>query len=137
MRRPATVLAFLLVLTSSLTGQSVTLLDSPEFKTAEAFIASEHDRFVRELITLTEIPAPPFKEAKRAQAYLQMLRETGLSDVEMDAEGNVMGLRKGDGAGLLAVVAHLDTVFPEGTDVKVKRDGNRLMAPRHEPALHS
>jgi acetylornithine deacetylase/succinyl-diaminopimelate desuccinylase-like protein len=48
----------------------------------------------------------------------------------MDQEGNVMGVRKGTGqAPMLAVVAHLDTVFPEGTDVKVKRDGTRLLAP--------
>jgi tripeptide aminopeptidase len=48
----------------------------------------------------------------------------------MDPEGNVMGVRKGSGSGpMLAVTAHLDTVFPEGTDVKVKRDGSRLAAP--------
>jgi acetylornithine deacetylase/succinyl-diaminopimelate desuccinylase-like protein len=41
-----------------------------------------------------------------------------------------MGIRRGTAAGpLLAVVAHLDTVFPEGTNVKVRRDGTRLMAP--------
>jgi acetylornithine deacetylase/succinyl-diaminopimelate desuccinylase-like protein len=48
----------------------------------------------------------------------------------MDKEGNVMGVRKGSGAApMLAVLAHLDTVFPEGTDVKVRRQGTRLMAP--------
>ena len=58
-----------------------------------------------------------------------MLREAGLSEIEVDEEGNVLGVRKGRGRGLLAVVAHLDTVFPEGTDVKVKRDGTKLLAP--------
>jgi acetylornithine deacetylase/succinyl-diaminopimelate desuccinylase-like protein len=107
------------------------ILDSPQFKTATAFIEKDQQRFVRELIQLTEIPAPPFKEQRRAKAYLEMLRESGLSDVEMDAEGNVMGVRRGSGAGtgMVAVVAHLDTVFPEGTDVKVKREGTRLLAP--------
>lgn len=106
------------------------LLDSPQFKQASMFIQSDHDRFVRELIMLTEIPAPPFKEEKRAKVYLQMLRDSKLSDVEMDEEGNVMGVRKGAGSGpMIAVLAHLDTVFPEGTAVKVKRDGTRLMAP--------
>jgi tripeptide aminopeptidase len=100
------------------------------FKQATAFIASDYDRFVNELITLTEIPAPPFKEAARARAYAQMLRDVGLGDVEIDAEGNAMGIRKGTGDGsIVAVVAHLDTVFPEGTDVKVKRQGTRLAAP--------
>ncbi len=103
---------------------------SAEFKRATAFIESDYDRFVRELIALTEIPAPPFKEAARAKAYLAMLKEAGLADVEMDAEGNVMGVRKGTTPGpMLAVLAHLDTVFPEGTTVKVRREGTRLMAP--------
>jgi acetylornithine deacetylase/succinyl-diaminopimelate desuccinylase-like protein len=106
------------------------LLDSPQFKKASTFIEADHERFVRELIALTEIPAPPFKEEKRAKAYLQMLRDLKLSDVEMDEEGSVMGVRKGTGGGpILAVLSHLDTVFPEGTDVKVKRDGTKLMAP--------
>lgn len=106
------------------------LLDSPRFKTATAFIEKDQPRFVEELIELTEIPAPPFKEERRAKAYLEMLREAGLSDVEMDKAGNVMGLRKGTGGrGLVAVVAHIDTVFPEGTDVTVRRDGTKLSAP--------
>ncbi len=106
------------------------LLDSPQFKTAAAFIEKDQPRFVKEIIELTEIPSPPFKEARRAKVYLEMLRQSGLSDVEMDQEGNVMGLRKGSGgAGLVAIVAHLDTVFPEGTDVKVKRAGQKLSAP--------
>lgn len=106
------------------------LLNDPKFKVATAFLEADHSRFVNELIELTEIPAPPFKEKVRALAYLEKLRKLGLSDVEMDAEGNVMGLRKGKGtAPMLAVLAHLDTVFPEGTDVKVKRQGNKLSAP--------
>ena len=106
------------------------ILASVEFKAATAFIQSDHENFVRELIELTEIPAPPFKEKVRAQAYLEKLRQLGLSDVEMDPEGNVMGVRKGTGgAPMLAILAHLDTVFPEGTNVKVKREGTILRAP--------
>jgi acetylornithine deacetylase/succinyl-diaminopimelate desuccinylase-like protein len=106
------------------------LLDSPRFKTAAAFIEKDQPRFVKELIELTEIPAPPFKEERRAKAYLQMLRSSGLTDVEIDQEGNVLGVRKGTGNGdMVAVVAHLDTVFPEETDVKVKREGTKLSAP--------
>ena len=98
------------------------ILASPKFTQATAFIQSDQDRFVRELIALTEIPSSPFKEQARAKAFLEMLRQHGLTDVEMDAEGNVMGVRKGTGsAGMIEVNAHLDTVFPEGTDVKVKR----------------
>ncbi len=107
-----------------------TILGSAPYRDARAFLEADHDRFVKELITLTEIPAPPFKEQKRAAAYLEMLRAAKLTDVEMDAEGNVMGVRKGLGtAPMLAVLAHLDTVFPEGTDVTVKRNGTRVLAP--------
>jgi tripeptide aminopeptidase len=106
------------------------LLNSPKFKAAEAYIDKDHDRFVHEIIQLTEIPAPPFKEEMRGRAYLEMLRQHGLTNVEMDAEGNVMGIRKGLGTGpLIAIAAHLDTVFPEGTNVKVKRMGTTLAAP--------
>ena len=116
------------------------ILDSPQFAAAAAFIEKEQPRFVKELIALTGIPAPPFKEERRAKVYLDMLRQSGLSDVEMDQEGNVMGVRKGTGppagalakaggGGMVAVVAHLDTVFPEGTDVTVKRAGTKLSAP--------
>ncbi len=102
----------------------------PKFKTAMDAIDRDHERLVSEIITLTEIPAPPFKEDKRGAAYLEMLRAAKLTSVERDAEGNVMGLRKGTGTGpLIAIAAHLDTVFPEGTDVKVKRDVTRLAAP--------
>jgi len=107
------------------------IVDSPAFRQAAAFFAGDQARFVGDIVTLTEIPAPPFKEQARARAFLEMLRQAGLSDVEMDPEGNVMGVRRGSGgeAGLLLVNAHLDTVFPEGTDVRVRRDGTRLMAP--------
>jgi tripeptide aminopeptidase len=93
------------------------------------FFGSDQDRFVRELITLTEIPSPPFKEQARAAAFAGLLRQSGLPAVETDPEGNVMALRKGAGKGLLVVNAHLDTVFPEGTNVKVRRQGTRLSAP--------
>jgi len=108
------------------------IVSDSRFRAAVAAYDRDFDRFVRELITLTEIPAPPFGEGPRALAYLALLKDAGLEEVGMDAEGNVMGLWRGTsggGAPLLAVAAHLDTVFPAGTDVKVKRSGTRLSAP--------
>ena len=99
------------------------------YQRALTYIENDHNRFVKELIELTEIPAPPFKEEVRAQAFMEMLRRHGLTDIQIDQEGNVMGIRKGSGGPLLAVAAHLDTVFPEGTDVTVKREGTKLSAP--------
>lgn len=106
------------------------IVASPAYKAAVAAFERDYERFVKDLIFLTEIPAPPFKEHLRADAFAKLLREAGLQDVEIDSEGNALGLWRGTGgAPLLAVAAHLDTVFPEGTDVKVKRNGSRLMAP--------
>jgi di/tripeptidase len=108
------------------------IVASAAFKTAVATLDREHDRTVGDIVALTEIPAPPFKEAAKGRAYATMLKAEGLSDVETDAEGNVMGLRRGTGpAGgrVVVLAAHLDTVFPEGTPVKVRREGTRLYAP--------
>lgn len=82
---------------------------------------------LREQVEIAEIPAPPFKETARAQDYLRRFQDLGLKDATIDAEGNVVGLRKGTkGRPLLVVSAHLDTVFPEGTDVKVTEREGRL-----------
>ena len=105
------------------------VMGTAKYKDAIAFVANDHENIVSEWIRLTEIPAPPFKEAARGRAYLELIRRYGLTDVHVDEEGNVIGLRKGHGGPLIAVSAHLDTVFPEGTDVRVKRDGTKLAAP--------
>ncbi len=81
-------------------------------------------------IRLCEIPAPPFKEQKRAEAYKQAFEELGLKNVRIDAEGNVLGDRPGLAERPhLVFSAHLDTVFPEGTDVRVRREGSILRGP--------
>ena len=106
------------------------VLASPPFAQTMAILDRDHDKMVSDIVTLTEIPSPPFKEDKRGAAVLALFKQTKLTNVERDAEGNVLGLRKGTGGGpLVAIAAHLDTVFPEGTDVKVTRTGTRLAAP--------
>src|SRR5712671_1792470 len=78
---------------------------------------------------LTEIPAPPFKEAQRAAAVKELLAEAGLT-VQIDKTGNVIGeLRGVNEKEIVVVAAHLDTVFPLDTDVKIHRDGSRMAAP--------
>jgi len=117
--------------TSTPAADVARLLASPVFKTAAATLDKEHERIVEDGIKLAEIPSPPLKEAARAKAYEKMFREAGLADVKIDEEGNVLGVRKGvKGDGKFVVVAaHIDTVFPAGTDVKVKREGTKLRAP--------
>lgn len=105
------------------------IVSSPSYKTAAAALDAGHDQWVADIIKITEVPAPPFKEEVRAKAFAEILRARGLAPL-IDAEGNVLALRKGTAGGPVVVVsAHLDTVFPEGTDVKVKREGNKLSAP--------
>ena len=111
-------------------ARAAAVLGHPQFTRAMAALDRDHAILVDEIVGLTQIPAPPFREAARASAYADLLRRYGLEDVEIDAEGNAMGLRRGTGGGpLIVLAAHLDTVFPEGTDVTVKRDGTRLSAP--------
>ncbi len=93
-------------------------------------VKADHERSIADLRLLTEIEAPPFKEQRRAEAFLARARALGLADAHIDGEGNVVGLRKGSGHGpKLLLSAHLDTVFPAGTDVKVRQDGSRYSAP--------
>jgi tripeptide aminopeptidase len=106
------------------------LVAAPAIKQALDLIKADDERTLKEQIELTEIPAPPFKEATRAAEYVKRMKAAGLSDAHTDAEGNVIAVRKGTGRGpVLVVSAHLDTVFPEGTDVKVKIKDNRYAAP--------
>ncbi|HTC11549.1 MAG TPA: M20/M25/M40 family metallo-hydrolase [Acetobacteraceae bacterium] len=111
--------------------QDVTaIMASPIYRDAVAVLDRDHDRIVDDIIRLTEISSPPFGEDARGDAYLELLRACGLTDVEKDAVGNVMGLRRGIGNGpLIVVAAHLDTVFPAGTNVTVRREGTKLFAP--------
>ena len=102
-----------------------------QFKAAAAELDAERDRINDETIRLTQIPAPPFKEGERARTYAEMMRQDGLQEVTTDGIGNVIGVRPGRQHNLpvLVVSAHLDTVFPEGTPVSVRREGTRLLAP--------
>jgi tripeptide aminopeptidase len=81
-----------------------------------------------EQIRITEIPAPPFQESVRAAYMKKVLASTGMR-AEMDDTGNVIGEWPGSSPDIVMVTAHLDTVFPAGTDVHVKREGGRLLAP--------
>lgn len=93
-------------------------------------IKADSVRMFEEQVRLNEIPAPPFREQTRAEYYLKKLREAGLRDARIDTEGNVIGVRRGTGRGPRVVIsAHLDTVFPEGTDVKVREKAGRFYAP--------
>lgn len=113
--------------TSSLVQE---LLLAPEIQRAFRFIDQSHDETSEELVRICEIPAPPFKEEERGSYIKRRFEELGLARVRVDHEGNVIAERPGRSKDPSVIVsAHLDTVFPEGTDVRVKREGRRLYAP--------
>jgi tripeptide aminopeptidase len=105
------------------------LADDPACVRALAWIDTSSAWLTDQQIHLTEIPAPEFKEAARAE-YLKKIFEAAGLTVQLDKIGNVIAERPGsDANSVIVLAAHLDTVFPAGTDVRVKRHGNRLTAP--------
>ena len=106
------------------------LLARPQMQAAFESIEELDSQSQEILIELTEIPAPPFMEAERGRRYAEMMREAGADSVHIDSVGNVIGLRRGTGGGrTVAMAGHMDTVFPEGTDVTVKFRGDTMYAP--------
>jgi tripeptide aminopeptidase len=85
---------------------------------------------IEQQISICEIPAPPFKEERRAAEMKKRFEALGLRNVRIDSIGNVIAERPGTGGGPVVVIAaHLDTVFPEETDVRVQRTGTLLKGP--------
>lgn len=106
------------------------LLGSKQIQRAFDFIGRLERRLDEELVRVCEIAAPPFKEEARADYVARRFEAIGLSRVRIDDEGNVIAERPGLAAEPRIIVsAHVDTVFPEGTDVRVKRAGARFHAP--------
>lgn len=106
------------------------LLALSEVKRAFAELEASVERVVADTIKITEVEAPPFQEEARAHLVAGMMREIGLAGVHVDEAKNAVGFIEaaGDGKALI-LAAHIDTVFPAGTDVTVKREGNILRAP--------
>ena len=106
------------------------LANKKQVKTAFQVILDLESKTIKNQIELTEIEAPPFKEEKKGLEFSKRLEEIGMDKVWIDSIGNVLGLIKGyEGKRNVAIDGHLDTVFPEGTDVKVRIKNDTLFAP--------
>jgi tripeptide aminopeptidase len=106
------------------------LVKDPAVKAALDGIKATEGQTVDDQIRFCEIPAPSFKEETRGLELKRVFTQLGLQNVRVDAVGNVLGDYPGAAARPRVVIAaHLDTVFPEGTDVKVKRQGAVLHGP--------
>jgi len=110
-------------------AQGSRLSDNPRVRAALDWFTPNISWVNDQQVRITEIPAPPFQEAQRAAAVKELLAEAGLT-AQIDKAGNVIGeLRGVNEKEIVVVAAHLDTVFPPGTNVKVHRDGSRMTAP--------
>ena len=106
------------------------LLRDPAVQAALAAAKQNEPQVLEEQIRICEIAAPPFKEEKRALAMKAVFERLGLENVRIDEIGNVLGERPGKSERPhFVMAAHLDTVFPEGTDVRVKREGAVFKGP--------
>ena len=84
-----------------------------------------HEREITDSqMELARIPAPPFGEKARSAWLLQQFRDIGLDDVHADELGSVFGTHRAAGRSkeLVAVAAHIDTVFPTGTLIEIAKD---------------
>lgn len=107
-----------------------TLASDESVKKALEFLVIDNDVTTNEQIELTGIESPTFDEGIRGKAYKEKLQRLGIQDIQVDEVGNVFGIRKGTGDGpSLVLCAHLDTVFPAGTDVQAKWINGKVYAP--------
>jgi acetylornithine deacetylase/succinyl-diaminopimelate desuccinylase-like protein len=101
----------------------------PAVRSAFAWFLTNEAQLAERQLELARIPAPPFGEQARCDWLLGRFFELGLSDVHTDSVGNVFGIHPGTGGKCVALSAHLDTVFPAGTPLNVRQQGNRLYGP--------
>jgi tripeptide aminopeptidase len=128
LRLAASLASVVLTIAAPLAAQTVPATN-PTVKRALDRIKADNAWTLDQQQSICEIPAPPFKESVRGAEYKRRLEALGLT-VRIDSIGNVIAERRGTGAGPTVMIAgHLDTVFPEGTDVKVKRDGTKMAGP--------
>jgi tripeptide aminopeptidase len=106
------------------------LLATAAVRSAFQFFEANAETITAQQIAISSIPAPPFSERERAEYLAAKFQQLGLDEVAIDREGNCIGLRKGNSLEpMLAVSAHLDTVFPAGTDVTVRGANGKLFGP--------
>lgn len=131
-----TTSALLCLVSATVCAQPIVIpMRHPAMRSTLGTLQADNAWTLEQQASICQIAAPPFKEAARAAEFKRRLESHGITNLRIDATGNVIGERAGTGSGPTVVLsAHLDTVFPEGTDVTVKRDstatgGTRLTAP--------
>lgn len=114
------------------------ILENEKIKQALEYIKEEDPATTQDTLNMCQIPAPSYKEEKKAEYIRERFREIGLRDVRIDAVGNVLGIWPGTGEGpSVMLAAHTDTVFPEGTDLTIRKEGNRYYCPGINDDTHA
>jgi len=132
MQHPVRIAASLpaLLIASGLAAQPQVPAGDARVRQALEHLRATEPQTIEEQIAICQIEAPPFKETRRGEDYRRRLEALGLRNVRIDSVGNVIAERPGEPGGPVIVISgHMDTVFPEGTDVSVRRDGTRLHGP--------
>lgn len=120
----ATVL--LVTLTVPARGQNMVPVNDAGIQRALASIQSWNSWILENQVSICEIPAPPFHEQARGIEFRKRMIALGYPSTRIDTSGNVIAERPGTGGGPTVLISgHLDTVFPEGTDVAVTHEGER------------
>src|SRR3990167_6404090 len=133
MGRSGVLIGLLLLMSAQLPAAEVgveTLEKLPAVQRAAEFFVREADWILQQQIRLTSIPAPPFHEEERGRYLEEQFRALGLENVRRDAIGNVLGERPGsDPEHVVLISAHIDTVFPAGTEIAVRHEGENWVGP--------
>jgi tripeptide aminopeptidase len=105
------------------------LAGSSQVRAAFDQFRSQESQFALWQLGATKVAAPPFGEAARGAWLADRFRELGLADVQVDEVGNVFGVRPGCGSRVVALSAHIDTVFPAATPLNIRQEASRLYGP--------
>ncbi len=129
---PTPVRAFVALLVPAFLGAQAAPIPTSDAAVQKAMSAIQAQQAwtLDQQISICEVPAPPFMEQQRAEEFRRRLVSFGYPDARIDSEGNVIA-QLGDASDgpTVMIAGHLDTVFPESTDVSTTRAGNRIDGP--------
>ena len=125
-----TLLLGALIMPAALAAQAAPIpLTDPSIQRAMEAMRTQQAWTLDQQVSICEIPAPPFKEQRRAEEFQRRLIALGYADARIDTEGNVITQIGGRDGPTVMIAGHLDTVFPEGTDVRTTRSSDRIAGP--------
>jgi tripeptide aminopeptidase len=109
--------------------ETARLAELPQVRAAMAWFRAHESQLATWQAEMAAIPAPPFGESQRAEWLKARFESLDLRNVQCDSVGNVLGVRSGTGKRCVSLSAHMDTVFPAGTPLNIRRQGSRIYGP--------